>query len=148
MEIGQSLQLLPTPGCTPGHQTLIVRLPHGVATFSGNGVSIDNYYLDKEVEDAEAKFLTRLELEVLPMWSTTWSPQAQYDSMLIEKCIADPYMTYTTAALSGSRRIRIKKGGIPLPPVRRFTPRFRIGNFSWMPTALEESLICSVEEGG
>jgi len=128
MDLGRSLRLIPTPGCTPGHQTLIVRMPEGIATFSSNGVSVDSYYPEGN----------RLDLEVLPPWATSWSPQGQYDSMLLEKCIASPHMTYTTTALSGSRKMKVSVGRLSLPDARRFTPRFRVGALTSTRPTIEE----------
>lgn len=129
-EIGESLALLPTPGHTPGHQTLVVRIPEGVATFGENGVSVDNYYPEDSGIEGVPEFARDARQEVLPIANTFWSAQAQYDSMILEKNLASPYRTYTTAALSDTRRIPLGLGfTMPAPRIRRFTPRLRHGTF-------------------
>jgi hypothetical protein len=129
MPLGESMALIPTPGHTPGHQTLVVRLPDGVATIGENGLSIDNYHPLECGVDGVADFCRRAKQEVLPIANTFWSAQAQYDSMILEKHLASPYMTYTTGALSDTRRVPAVLGRLPLPRVKRFTPRFHLGQF-------------------
>jgi len=130
VEVGQSLALVPTPGHTPGHQTLVVRTAEGVATIGENGLSIDNYHPEECGVDGVAEFARAAKQEVIPIANTFWSAQAQYDSMVLEKSLASPYMTYTTGALSDRHRLKSIIGRVPLPRVRRFTPRFSAGTFS------------------
>lgn len=139
-EIGESLALVPTPGHTPGHQTLVLRLPEGIATIAENALSVDHYYPEDCGIDGVAGFAATARQEVIPISNTFWSAQAQYDAMILEKNLADPYMTYTSAAFSEGRRIPIGLGLSMRPPhIRRYTPRLRFGTFTQRATALSSS---------
>lgn len=129
--VGESMAVIPTPGHTAGHQSLVIRLPEGVATLGENGLCIDNYHPQECGINGVAQFARDARQEVIPIANTFWSAQAQYDSMILEKHLASPYMTYTSASFSDSRPIPAVLGfNIPMPKIKRFTPRLRMGTFS------------------
>lgn len=89
VELGPGVALVATPGITPGHQSLVLRGRDGVWVVSGNGVAVDCWqpFLSKipgvrRTADAEG-------LEVVLPAAGAEDPLELYDSMVLERSLAD-----------------------------------------------------------
>jgi hypothetical protein len=91
VELGVGVALLATPGHTDGNQSLVLNTPDGVWVSSENGVCADNWhpYLSRiPGVRAHAEFMGR---EVILNSNTLEDSIDQYDSMVLERAVADPH---------------------------------------------------------
>jgi len=89
LELGVGVALVATPGHTDGNQTLVLNTPDGIWVSSESGVSADNWQPDLSKIPGvrkEAQFFRR---EVIMNANTLEDSIEQYDSMVLEKCLAD-----------------------------------------------------------
>lgn len=90
VELGVGVAIVWTPGHTDGNHSLVVNTPDGVWVSSENGVSLDNWQPDQSKIPGLRKYVEFYGREVVPNANTLEDPQDQYDSMVLEKTLADP----------------------------------------------------------
>lgn len=89
VELGPGVAVVATPGHTDGNQSLVLNTPDGVWVSSENGVAADNWQPELSRIPGvrrEARFFRR---EVVLNANTLEDSLDQYDSMVLEKCLAD-----------------------------------------------------------
>jgi hypothetical protein len=90
VELGRGVAIVRTPGHTDGNHSLVLSTPDGVWVSSENGVASDNWQPELSKIPGvrkEAEFFRR---EVIMNANTLEDSIDQYDSMVKEKCLADP----------------------------------------------------------
>jgi hypothetical protein len=90
VELGEGLSLIWTPGHTDGNHSLCLHTPDGVWVSSENGISADNWQPDQSRIPGLKAYHRRFGREVVPNANTLEDAIDQYDSMVIEKTLADP----------------------------------------------------------
>ena len=89
VELGEGVAIVRTPGHTDGNQSLVMNTPEGIWVSSENGVCADNWQPDQSKIPGlgrHAKFFGR---EVILNSNTLEDSIDQYDSMVLEKSLAD-----------------------------------------------------------
>lgn len=89
VELGPGVAVLRTPGHTDGNQSLVLRTPSGVWVSSENGVSLDNWQPDLSRIPGVRSFAASMGREVVLNANTLEDSIDQYDSMILEKALAD-----------------------------------------------------------
>lgn len=90
VELGVGVAIVWTPGHTDGNHSLVVNTPDGVWVSSENGVSLDNWQPELSRIPGLKRYSSFFGREVVPNANTLEDPQDQYDSMVLEKTLADP----------------------------------------------------------
>ncbi|HVT35180.1 MAG TPA: hypothetical protein VHE37_06340 [Nevskiaceae bacterium] len=88
-ELGAGIALIATPGHTDGNMTLALNTPDGIWVTSENGVAIDNWFPEHSRIPGIKTYMRHFGREVVLNSNTLEDPQDQYNSMLIEKTLAD-----------------------------------------------------------
>lgn len=89
VELGPGVALVATPGHTDGNMTLVLNTDDGVWVTSENGVAVDNWFpAHSRIPGVRgyAKFYAR---EVVLNANTQEDPLDQFNSMVLEKSLAD-----------------------------------------------------------
>lgn len=89
VELGHGVALLRTPGHTDGNQSLVINTPDGVWVSSESGVCMDNWQPELSKIPGVRKHAASYRREVILNSNTLEDSIEQYDSMVIEKTIAD-----------------------------------------------------------
>jgi hypothetical protein len=89
IELGIGVALIWTPGHTDGNHSLCLNTPDGVWITSENGIAIDNWQPDQSKIPGLRAHARRFGREVIPNANTLEDALDQYDSMVIEKTLAD-----------------------------------------------------------
>jgi len=90
VELGPGVALLASPGHTDGNQTLVLNTPEGIWVSSENGVSADNWQPDLSKIPGVRKHAAFMGAEVVLNGNTREDSIDQYDSMVMEKMVAEP----------------------------------------------------------
>jgi hypothetical protein len=89
VELGAGVALVASPGHTDGNQTLVLNTPDGLWVSSENGVSADNWQPDRSKIPGVRRHAAFMGIEVVLNGNTREDSIDQYDSMVMEKTIAD-----------------------------------------------------------
>lgn len=90
VELGIGVAIVWTPGHTDGNHSLVINTPDGVWVSSENGVALDNWQPEQSKIPGVAKYAKFYGREIVPNANTLEDAQDQYDSMVLEKTLADP----------------------------------------------------------
>lgn len=88
-ELGVGCALLATPGHTDGHQSLCLNAADGIWLGSENGVAADNWHPHLSKVHGVRRWAEAHQREVVLNANTLEDSVDQYDSMLLEKGLAD-----------------------------------------------------------
>lgn len=88
-ELGTGIALVSTPGHTDGNMSLVLNTDDGVWVTSENGVSVDNWFPEHSRIPGFAGYIRHYGREVVLNSNTLEDPQDQYNSMVLEKALAD-----------------------------------------------------------
>lgn len=88
-ELGTGITLVATPGHTDGNMSLVLNTPDGVWVTSENGVAIDNWFPEHSRIPGIGSYMRHYGREVVLNSNTLEDPQDQYNSMVLEKSLAD-----------------------------------------------------------
>lgn len=89
-ELGTGIALIATPGHTDGNMSLVLNTDDGIWVTSENGVAADNWYPEHSRIPGLRGYLRHFGREVVLNSNTLEDPQEQYNSMVLEKALADP----------------------------------------------------------
>ena len=90
VELGEGVAVLRTPGHTDGNQSLVLRTETGVWVSSENGVALDNWQPELSTIPGVRAYAESMGREVVLNANTVEDSVDQYDSMVLEKALADP----------------------------------------------------------
>lgn len=90
VELGVGVAIVWTPGHTDGNHSLVINTADGVWVSSENGVALDNWQPTQSKIPGLRRYSSFYGREVVPNANTLEDPQDQYDSMVLEKTLADP----------------------------------------------------------
>ncbi|MDF3139802.1 MULTISPECIES: hypothetical protein [unclassified Streptomyces] len=90
IELGHGVSIIWTPGHIDGNHSLCLNTPDGVWVSSENGISADNWQPGQSRIPGIRAYHRRFRREVVPNANTLEDAIDQYDSMVIEKTLADP----------------------------------------------------------
>ena len=90
VELGVGVAIVWTPGHTDGNHSLVVNTDEGVWVSSENGVALDNWQPELSRIQGLGHYHRFYRREVVPNANTLEDFQDQYDSMVLEKTLADP----------------------------------------------------------
>jgi hypothetical protein len=90
VELGVGVALVWTPGHTDGNHSLVLNTDDGVWVSSENGVSLDNWQPELSKIPGVRRYADFYQREVVPNANTLEDFPDQYDSMVLEKTLADP----------------------------------------------------------
>jgi hypothetical protein len=89
-ELGTGIAIIATPGHTDGNMSLVLNTPDGIWVTSENGIAVDNWYPEHSRIPGLRGYMRHFGREVILNSNTLEDPQDQYNSMLLEKALADP----------------------------------------------------------
>jgi hypothetical protein len=89
VELGDGVAIIRTPGHTDGNQSLVINTPEGIWVSSENGVCADNWQPENSKIPGVKRFAKFFRREVVLNSNTLEDSIDQYDSMVLEKTIAD-----------------------------------------------------------
>ncbi len=89
VSLGEGVALVATPGHTDGNQTLVLRTDTGVWVSSENGVALDNWQPELSKIPGLRSYARDMGREVVLNANTLEDSIDQYDSMVLEKALAD-----------------------------------------------------------
>ena len=89
VELGDGVAIIRTPGHTDGNQSLVINTPEGIWVSSENGVCADNWQPENSKIPGMKRFAKFFGREVILNSNTLEDSIDQYDSMVLEKTIAD-----------------------------------------------------------
>jgi len=89
VELGEGVAIIRTPGHTDGNQSLVINTPEGLWVSSENGVAADNWQPEHSKIPGMKRFARFFGREVILNSNTLEDSIDQYDSMVLEKSIAD-----------------------------------------------------------
>ena len=89
IELGPGIALLWTPGHTDGNHSLVINTSDGVWVSSENGISLDNWQPELSKIPGVRRYHESLGREICPNANTLEDSLDQYDSMVMEKTLAD-----------------------------------------------------------
>lgn len=90
VELGPGVAVVWTPGHTDGNHSLVINTPDGVWVSSENGVALDNWQPELSKIPGVNGYRTFFNREIVPKANTLEDSLDQYDSMVVEKTLADP----------------------------------------------------------
>jgi len=88
-ELGTGIALVATPGHTDGNMSLVLNTEDGVWVTSENGVAVDNWFPEHSHIPGMSSYVRHYQREVVLNSNTLEDPQDQYNSMVLEKALAD-----------------------------------------------------------
>jgi hypothetical protein len=88
--LGKGVALVRTPGHTDGNQSLVINTPDGVWVSSENGVCMDNWQPELSKIPGVRRYAEFFNREVILNSNTLEDASEQYDSMVLERTLADP----------------------------------------------------------
>jgi hypothetical protein len=89
VELGGGVAIIRTPGHTDGNQSLVINTPDGIWVSSENGVCADNWQPENSKIPGMKRFAKFFRREVILNSNTLEDSIDQYDSMVLEKTLAD-----------------------------------------------------------
>ncbi len=89
VQLGPGIAVIATPGLTPGHQSLVLRAPDGIWVVSSNGVAVECWQPLLSKIPGVRRGTETDELEVMLPAEGVHAPLALYDSMVLERWLAD-----------------------------------------------------------
>jgi hypothetical protein len=89
IELGPGLAFVATPGHTDGNQSLCVNTPEGIWVSSENGVAADSWHPHLSKIPGVRRYAEFYGREVVMNANTLEDSVDQYDSMILEKALAD-----------------------------------------------------------
>ena len=89
VELGQGIAFVATPGHTDGNMTLVLNTDDGVWVTSENGVAIDNWFPEHSRIPGVRGYSRFFGREIVLNSNTLEDPIDQYNSMVLEKSLAD-----------------------------------------------------------
>ena len=116
--LGEGVALLRTPGHTDGNQSLVLRTETGVWVSSENGVALDNWHPDLSKIPGLKAYAREMGREVVLNANTLEDSIDQYDSMVLEKALADPFPGTPWRQILPSSELATWKRQWPLVPTR------------------------------
>lgn len=90
IELGVGVSLVWTPGHTDGNHSLVLNTPDGIWVSSENGVCADNWQPELSRIPGVRRHARFFGREIVPNANTLEDSLDQYDSMVLEKTLADP----------------------------------------------------------
>ena len=119
VELGEGVALVRTPGHTDGNQTLVLRTAEsGVWVSSENGVALDNWYPAHSRIPGLRSYAAAMGREVVLNANTLEDSIDQYDSMVLEKALADPIAGTPFGQILPSSELANLKRQWPLVPTQ------------------------------
>lgn len=88
-ELGTGVALIATPGHTDGNMTLALNTEDGIWVSSENGIAVDNWHPEHSSIPGLRGYCRHFGREVVLNSNTLEDPQDQYNSMLLERALAD-----------------------------------------------------------
>ncbi|HUS25614.1 MAG TPA: hypothetical protein VM369_11765 [Candidatus Binatia bacterium] len=88
-ELGAGIALVATPGHTDGNMSLVLNTSDGIWVSSENGVALDNWFPEHSRIPGIRGYRKHYRREVVLNSNTLEDPQDQYNSMLLERELAD-----------------------------------------------------------
>lgn len=89
VELGPGLAVVWTPGHTDGDHSLVINTPDGVWVSSENGVALDNWQPELSKIPGVNGYRRFFNREIVPNANTLEGFPGSYDSMVVEKTLAD-----------------------------------------------------------
>jgi hypothetical protein len=89
VELGEGVAIVRTPGHTDGNQSLVLNTPEGIWVSSENGVCADNWQPEQSRIPGMKRYAKFFGREVILNSNTLEDSIDQYDSMVLEKTLAD-----------------------------------------------------------
>ncbi len=89
VELGPGIALVATPGHTDGNMTLVLNTPDGIWVTSENGVAVDNWFPEHSRIPGLKGYARSYSREVVLNANTQEDPLDQFNSMVLEKALAD-----------------------------------------------------------
>jgi hypothetical protein len=89
VQLGEGVAIVRTPGHTDGNQSLVINTPDGIWVSSENGVCADNWQPELSKIPGLKRFASYFKREVILNSNTLEDSIDQYDSMVLEKTLAD-----------------------------------------------------------
>jgi len=90
VELGVGVSIVWTPGHTDGNHSLLLNTPDGTWVSSENGVACDNWQPELSRIPGVRRYSEYFRREIVPNANTLEDSLDQYDSMVLEKTLADP----------------------------------------------------------
>jgi glyoxylase-like metal-dependent hydrolase (beta-lactamase superfamily II) len=118
VELGEGVALVRTPGHTDGNQTLVLRTDTGVWVSSENGVAVDSWHPEHSRIPGLAAYARSMGREVVLNANTLEDSIDQYDSMVLEKALADPLRGTPYRQILPSSELAPLKRQWPVVPTR------------------------------
>ncbi|HEX8003421.1 MAG TPA: hypothetical protein VF519_12075 [Mycobacteriales bacterium] len=116
--LGDGVAVIRTPGHTDGNQTLVLRTESGVWVSSENGVALDNWHPELSRIPGLRTYAAEMGREVVLNANTLEDSIDQYDSMVLEKALADPVAGTPWRQILPSSELAPLKRQWPLVPTR------------------------------
>ena len=116
--LGEGVAVIRTPGHTDGNQSLVLRTESGVWVSSENGVALDSWHPDLSRIPGLAKHAREMGREVVLNSNTLEDSIDQYDSMLLEKALADRHAGTGWRQILPSSELAPLKRQWPMVPTR------------------------------
>jgi hypothetical protein len=118
VEIGNGVAVVRTPGHTDGNQSLVLRTDTGVWVSSENGVALDSWHPEHSRIPGLRSYAASMGREVVLNANTLEDSIDQYDSMVLEKALADPLAGTPFRQLLPSSELAPLRRQWPLIPTR------------------------------
>lgn len=87
--LGTGIVLIATPGHTDGNVSLVLNTDDGIWVSSENGVAVDNWHPEHSKIPGLRGYRQHYQRDVILNANTLEDPQDQYNSMLLERALAD-----------------------------------------------------------
>jgi glyoxylase-like metal-dependent hydrolase (beta-lactamase superfamily II) len=118
VELGAGVAVVRTPGHTDGNQSLVLRTPTGVWVSSENGVALDSWQPELSRIPGLRTYAASMGREVVLNANTLEDSIDQYDSMVLEKALADRVPGTPWKQILPSSELAPLKRQWPLLPTR------------------------------
>jgi hypothetical protein len=116
--LGEGVAVVRTPGHTDGNQSLVLRTETGVWVSSENGVALDSWQPELSKIPGLRTYAREMGREVVLNANTLEDSIDQYDSMVLEKALADTHAGTPWKQLLPSSELATWKRQWPLVPTR------------------------------
>jgi glyoxylase-like metal-dependent hydrolase (beta-lactamase superfamily II) len=118
VELGEGVAVVRTPGHTDGNQTLVLRTGTGVWVSSENGVALDSWQPELSRIPGVRSYAAAMGREVVLNSNTLEDSVDQYDSMVLEKALADPVPGTPWLQIHPSSELATLRRQWPVVPTR------------------------------
>jgi hypothetical protein len=118
VSVGEGVALVRTPGHTDGNQSLVLRTETGVWVSSENGVAVDSWFPQWSRIPGLKAYAESMGREVVLNANTLEDSIDQYDSMVLEKALADDIPGTPYKQILPSSELATLKRQWPVVPTR------------------------------